>query len=84
MTESAFEKYSRAGRRGGLHNTPRQQQARSLGAPASLRVRAQKADDRAVSVQALAASGKTRAEIGELLGISRSTVHRMLLRSVGS
>jgi len=82
MPETPFEKYSRAGRRGGNHNTPRQPRARSLGVEVSAILRAQRADARALVVQAHVADGKTKVEIGRLLGMPRATVYRLAKRPV--
>lgn len=71
---------SEMGRRGGLRNSPAQQQARAKGPAAAAAARKQRAEQQARKAQRLRRQGRSRAEIAAKLSRAACTISRYLRR----
>ncbi len=80
MPDSMRQALSEMGRRGGLCNSPAQQQARAKGPAAAAAARKNRAEQQARKAQQLRRKGHSRLEIAAKLGRAACTISRYLRR----
>lgn len=78
MTDEELQRQRERGRRGGLVNSEKQQQARAKGPQAAAIIRSAEAVGRAATALALQQQGFTRKEIAEKMGAHPGTVKKWL------